>query len=277
MAAAVTGSAATVPSSALQAPASLQAPSYAESLKEIFVLREKVRDIHPALANLHPVAVAEGGKLLIFTPDESRRAYVLSATVPEPFPIPKGIRAAFPLNALEGKPACVVTPEIFGEPDGLVFVLHEFVHCTQWVTCETRLKEGLGVYRSAVQRNDGMWEIQHPFPYGDAAFTAAYSRMLQGLRSRDGAAVSEARAALRGSLDPDDLEYMVWQEWKEGWARFLENRVRQRVGLSENRGGEKPPFSRVTFYAGGDRLIESILHGDPGIDMEKTFRVIAGR
>lgn len=253
--------------------------SFAESLKQIFALREKIRDIHPALVNLYPVAVAQDGKLLIFSPDESRKEFVLSKTAPQPFPFPKGIRAAFPLEALGGKPACVVTPEVFDAPDGLVVVLHEFVHCTQWATCEMKLKEQLGVYRKAVEKKDFQWELQHPFPYADPAFEAAYGRMLAALAAGDEAAVRKARAELRRTLGSDDLEYMLWQEWKEGLARFLENRIRARLGHRENRGGVTPPFSRVTFYAGGDQLIAWINRSDPAAvaDFEKTFQAIASR
>jgi hypothetical protein len=86
-----------------------------------------------------------------------------------------------PLAFWNNRIACVVTGEVFGEPDGYVFIYHEFIHRAQWDCCEQKLKEGL--------------------------------------------------------------------------ARYLVNRLRDVVGLSENRGGENPPFTRVTFYSGGDKLI----------------------
>ena len=55
--------------------------------------------------------------------------------------------------------------------------------------------------------------------------------------------VMEKRAALRQSLSRDDREYMVWQEWKEGFARLIENRIRGRSELAENHGGAKSPLS----------------------------------
>jgi hypothetical protein len=48
---------------------------------------------------------------------------------------------------------------------------------------------------------------------------------------------------------------MTWQQWKEGFARFLENRMRNRLGLAENVGGATTPYDRLSFYYGGDRLI----------------------
>jgi hypothetical protein len=41
----------------------------------------------------------------------------------------------------------------------------------------------------------------------------------------------------------------------EGFARFLENRTRNRLGLAENTGGARTPYNRISFYYGGDRLI----------------------
>ena len=51
-----------------------------------------------------------------------------------------------PLAFWNNRIACVVTGEVFGEPDGYVFIYHEFIHCAQWDCCEQRLKEGLARY-----------------------------------------------------------------------------------------------------------------------------------
>ncbi|HSQ79184.1 MAG TPA: hypothetical protein VLN41_01185 [Candidatus Bathyarchaeia archaeon] len=245
-------------------------------LNRLFGLREKVRDLHPLLAKLYPVAVAKDKTLRIFTPDEAAKTYVLSKTVPEPFPIPEGIRAAFPLEALGGGPACVVTPEVFTQADGFVFILHEFVHCGQWATVEDKLKETLGLYRRAMEKKDYMWELQHPFPYDDARFVAAYGAMFAALRSGDGAGVRRSRTELAGLLSADDFDYMTWQEWKEGLARHIENAVRARVGLPPNNGGLERPYTRVTFYAGGDRLIGFLAQADTQVpaDLERTFAAL---
>jgi hypothetical protein len=250
--------------------------AYAESLREVFQLREKIKSIHPLLKDLHPVAIAEGEALLIFKPDETRKIYVLEARTPAPMPIPKGIRAAFPLEALGNKPACVVTGEVFDSREGYVLIFHEFVHCHQFLTCEQKLKERLSVYRRAMEKKDYMWELQHPFPYTDPAFEKTYRRLLQALDSDDEPAVLECRRGLRRVLPEEDYDYMVWQEWKEGLARFLENRIRVRLGLAENNNGVEGSFSRVSFYAAGDRMIRFLADRDVNIpsDIEKMFEEI---
>ncbi|HCS47997.1 MAG TPA: hypothetical protein DIW61_06965 [Candidatus Aminicenantes bacterium] len=252
------------------------ASAYAQCLREVFQLRERIKSIHPLLENLHPVAIAEGENLLIFKPDETRKVYGLALRTPAPMTIPNGIRAAFPLEALGNKPACVVTGEVFDSREGYVLIFHEFVHCHQFLTCEPILKERLLVYRRAIEKKDFMWELQHPFPYTDPAFDRIYRRLLKGLDSGDEAAVLETRRELRRILPEEDYEYMVWQEWKEGLARFLENRIRVRLGLAKNLGGRRGEFSRVSFYAAGDRMIRFLADRDMNIpsDIEKTFEAI---
>ncbi|MGB4528172.1 MAG: hypothetical protein WBI68_01060, partial [Bacillota bacterium] len=50
-----------------------------------------------------------------------------------------------------------------------------------------------------------------------------------------------------------------WQEWKEGFARYIENKIRAYLGLPLNLAGDliddSSPFTRVSFYAGGAMLI----------------------
>jgi hypothetical protein len=87
-----------------------------------------------------------------------------------------------------------------------------------------------------------------------------------------------SRRRLRETLDPDDWEYMVWQEWKEGLARYIENRIRDRLKLQGNPGGQEPPFERVTFYEGGSRLIAALGRREPGLlqDIEALFHRLYG-
>jgi hypothetical protein len=231
--------------------------SYTGSLQRIFDLHQSIRDLHPCLEKLYPVAIAEGDRIFIYTPDATEASYRLSEECPAPMPIPVGIRAAFPLG-LDGKIACVVTGEVFDDLAGYVTIFHEFVHCAQFETCEQRLKQSLGIWRKAQAANDFMWELNHPFPYDSPEVSAAYQAFLAAAE-RDGLVdVQAARRTLTGLLSVEDGEYMHWQEWKEGFARFIENTVRRKVSLPENHNGSELPLSRVSFYEGGARLIQVI-------------------
>lgn len=86
------------------------------------------------------------------------------------------------------------------------------------------------------------------------------------------------QAKLRQRLGKLEYEYLVWQEWKEGFARWPENQICGRLGLLPNQYGNEPPYSRVSFYAGGAILIEHLTSLGQGIsnDLEALFGQIRG-
>ncbi|MGZ4887093.1 MAG: hypothetical protein ACXVJK_04975 [Candidatus Aminicenantales bacterium] len=249
---------------------------YSAPLKKIFDLEVRFAPLHPALAKVYPVAVVENKTFYIFTPVPGDKQYRLVQTSPDTFNIPTGIRAAMPLAFWDNRMACVVTGEVFGQSDGYVFIFHEFVHCAQWDCCEQKLKEGMSIFREAMKTKNYMWELQYPFPYSGPAFTKIYPALFKAWDENDAAAAESLGATLNKALSPTEREYLTWQEWKEGLARYLENRMREVAGLPENKGGENPPFNRVTFYRGGDKLIRFLERRRPGIvnDLEKLYRAI---
>lgn len=247
------------------------------SLERLYSLQEKIRDIHPAFEALYPVAIVDHNRFFVYVPEPDQRTYRLTAEAPDDFHMPIGVRAAMPLGFWENRIACVVTPEVFAEPGGYAIIFHEFVHCYQWETCESRLKDSLGIYKEAMERKNYMWELEYPFPYGDAGFEQDYKDFLSALGAGDEARVLSVRKALRERLSREDWEYMTWQQWKEGTARFLENEVKARFGLTANKGGLGLPFTRVSFYAGGELLIRQLNKSDPGLagNIEALYHRIA--
>lgn len=253
------------------------AGKYSTPLQKIFDLHTRFAPLHPALGKVYPVAIIENKTFYVFEPAPGEKAYRLVKTAPDTFNIPTGVRAAMPLAFWDNRIACVVTGEVFGEPDGYVFIFHEFVHCAQWDCCEQKLKEGLSIFREAMKNKDYMWELQYPFSYSNPAFIETYSALFKAWNGNDAAAAKSLRAALNNALSRAEWEYLTWQEWKEGLARYLENRMRDAVGLSENRAGENPPFTRVTFYRGGDKLIRFLDRRQPGVvnDLEKLYWAVS--
>jgi hypothetical protein len=250
---------------------------YVASLDRLYDLQDKIRDIHPAFETLYPVAVIEQGRFFVYVPDPGRRTYELDKEAAEEFQIPIGVRAAMPLPFWENRMACVITPEIFAETGGYAVIFHEFVHCYQWGTCELRLKNSLRIYKTAMERKDFMWELQYPFPYGDEGIAADYRAVLEALVTEDEKRADSLREAIRDRLSPEAWEYMTWQEWKEGTARYLENEIKARLELPANRGGLEAPLTRVSFYAGGELLIRLLAKKDPRLvrDIEALYRRIA--
>lgn len=262
---------------------------YPAFLARIFEVQDRVASLHPCLEHLYPVAVAEGNELAVYDVNSSGRRYDFVARVRVPMTLPDKIRAAFPLEDFGGRMAYVVTGDAFSTIEGYVEIFHEFVHCYQFEQCENDLKQTLGVATKARAENDYMWEINYPFPYEDPRVCQEYSSLLELLesadpwlprnsalgsqKSADYEEVSRCRKALRDTLDGYAFEYMVWQEWKEGFARYIENRIRNRLGLPLNLGGRIPPFSRVSFYAGGAALIGFLADSQPEVvrDLRHLF------
>jgi hypothetical protein len=251
--------------------------TYLDHVNELILIHQQVLGINPALGQLYPVVIVEGDQLLIYDCDPDPSRYKFITSVPAPMPIPKGVRAAFQLEDYGGRIACVITPEVFDTPEGYVTILHEFVHCFQYETCEQALKSKLDIAQQAQEKGDFMWELQHPFPYEAGAFTRAYSRFFKAITQGDERGLALAREELYTYLGLHDFEYLVWQEWKEGFARWVENRLLKKLGLIENRGGLEPPFSRVAFYAGGAAYIDFLQTRDPHLvnDLEVLFTRMA--
>jgi len=239
--------------------------TYLEQLNELLPIHHKAAGFNPTLHKLYPVAVVLDEQFLIYDSDGDQVGYQFVKTAPVPMPIPKGVRAAFQLEAYGGQIACVVTPEVFDTPEGYVTILHEFVHCYQYETCEQALKGKLDIAWQAQEKGDFMWEIQHPFPYQAKSFITAYVDFFDAIEIGHEQKILELRHELRTDLGLHDYEYMLWQEWKEGFARWVENKLQHNLGLPVNHGGQSPPFSRVTFYAGGAAWIDFLHQNDPAL------------
>ncbi|MFZ6028350.1 MAG: hypothetical protein ACOYYS_11600 [Chloroflexota bacterium] len=249
---------------------------FAAGLSALCEAHQAVRSLHPALETLQPVAIVEGAQFLVYEAGLQGR-YALALETPVPMPVPAGVRAAFPLEAYGNRPVCVVTGEVFDEPHGLVTLLHEFIHCYQANTCELPLKQGLSIARQAVERGDYLWELNYPFPYADSLFVECYSALFRAQALDDFPAIQAVRQQLHAGIAPDALEYLHWQEWKEGLARYLENCMCRQLGLPENHYGNQQPYDRISFYEGGAAWIAALAHRDAGLlnDIEALFHRMA--
>jgi hypothetical protein len=166
--------------------------------------------------------------------------------------------------------------EVFDELDGYVTILHEFVHCYQFITCEAGLKQELMVAKQSVAAGDMLWEIQYEFPYEDPEFTILFERFISSISVGDLAMTDELQRDLKSILSKPDYEYLVWQEWKEGFARYIENRIQETLGLPLNNGGIEQPYKRVSFYPAGAGYIDLITREDSEVigNLPTLFRRI---
>ncbi len=242
----------------------------ASGLRRLEELHKSAKDIHPVLEKLQPVAVINGDDLLIFDEDPAAGSYKFIKKVPAPFPMNEGIRASFPLAEYDNKPVCVTGRDAFNTAGGMAVILHEFVHCAQYNSVEQEIKSDLEIYKTAMERKEYSWEINHPFPF-DSLFLTDYKLFVDALSAGDRVRAGEYRNKIKGILNNIDFEYLIWQEWKEGFARYIENEIRAKAGAKENTGGKDFPRDRVVFYYGGSRFIKFLISEDPGGKNQSQF------
>lgn len=250
---------------------------YREDLARIVSHQKRLKSIHPVLEELYPVTIVENNHFYVFDVDDGGD-YVPVADCPAPMPVPDGVRAAFQIACYDNRTACVVTPDVFEESFGYATIFHEFIHCHQAGTVEPVLRQDLPLAQKALEEEDYMWEINYPFPY-EGDFETVYAGFIKAAEEGDRAAAAGYRNELDEMLDDYDYQYMVWQEWKEGFALFLENRIRKEMGLERNKVGRRRPFNRTVFYAGGEAWIALLGEDDPMLltDLEALFdRMMSG-
>jgi hypothetical protein len=244
-----------------------------DGLNKIFEIQENIKDIHPFIEKLFPVTVAENNKIFIFEPELKEKKYVFVKEANAPLEIPRGARSAFLLECYKNKVSCVITSEAFDNPFGYVAIFHEFMHCMQYELCEIRIKNNLKIFQKAILEKNFNWELDYPFPYNNLEFENAYSSFLKSVYDKNFEDISKNRKLLRKILNYEDFEYMVIQEWKEGFARFIENKISERLGFKENRYGSVKPFTRISFYVGGEGYIKFLtaIEPDLAVEIEKLF------
>ena len=140
------------------------------SINGILEIHGKIMGISKSLEQLYPIAVVEDNVFYVFDLDKSNEKYEYKMEYISKMDIPKGVLAAFPLGSYNNKISAVVSSIAFDNIEGYVFIFHEFVHCFQFNGPEMEIKRKLTVAKEAMEKNDYMWELNHPFPYENDIF-----------------------------------------------------------------------------------------------------------
>jgi hypothetical protein len=238
------------------------------SLEQIVELHKEIKDIDRSLGKLYPVAVIENGVYFLFDLDESGEKYEFKMEYPYDGSVGKGIRAAFVLEFYEMKAAAIISEEAFETLEEWIVIFHEFVHCFQISEGSFDLRQTLAISREAWEKRDFMWELNHPFPYTNENFINKTKELDNGYD------IGKYHNEMKAELSEKDFEYMIWQEWQEGYARYIENLVRERFGLNKISTPLAPPLERVVFYEIGSRHIETLIRNDTGLkgDIKALFQ-----
>ena len=246
---------------------------FIEELRKIEKLHLEIAGIHRALGKLSPVAVVTPAenRITIYDVNPSGH-YECVAEKTASFPLPDRIEAAFPLEFYDpSKSCCIVSENVFEDKNSFVTVFHEFVHCYQFATCELKIKSSLLI---AKKYPDSMWEINHPFPYTEAFFVNAFGEVKNAVEYSYSARLVEVFRSMKSRLQQTDYEYLIWQMWKEGLARYVENCIREKYGLDKNTCGSQLPYDRISMYYLGELLISYLRKKNEAVveDIEALYR-----
>ena len=244
-------------------------------MKKIIQLHKDIKHLDKSLIVLHPIAVVRDNIFYVFDIDEYGENYqfILEKENPVPMPIPEDVLAAFPLDFYENKSVAVIGENILNVPNNYVFLFHEFVHCYVGDNYEASIRKNLTIEKQQREANNMMWELNYQFPYDDDVFIEMTVKLNNASDDVKYETYINYHKAMKSYLSVTDFEYMVWQEWKEGFARYVENLIREKIGMEKNRNVLSQPFDRVTFYEIGSSYIDLLLKQDSELkeDVEKLF------
>ncbi len=235
---------------------------WTESLRN--TVHSQIKHLDFSLESLHPIAIVKNKTFYIFDYNRTKTIYelVYEKQLPD-IQIPEKVLASFPLDFYNGKPAAVISEDALESLEKQVFIFHEFIHCFQYNNGEQPIKETLEIYKMYKNENNYMWEINHPFPYENADFVRIAVSLADNYKADDEQSIINSYKEFRNILPAVDYEYLIWQEWKEGYARFVENNIRSFLEIELNDTPKIEPFDRSLFYWTGSHhihLIKNIQH-----------------
>ncbi len=236
--------------------------TFIKKLNQLDTLKQKAQTIHPVWKNYYPVTIAHKDDYYIFQYRDSV-GWELVKKVHQPGQVPKHIQAAFPMSFWENRMSCVIDPSVLQSVDNELVIFHEFVHCYQWDTCEVPIKNSLKIYQTAMQKQDWMWELNYPFPYEKPEFQKLYKEMIDATLLDNKELAQNYRTKIKMLLTNEQWEYLCWQEFKEGSARWLENKLRLAYGYNKKESKMNGDWDRTIFYEGGSRIIEMFVTKKP--------------
>lgn len=249
--------------------------TFLEQINELQELQKDLVSIHPLFREHYPVVVAYETLLYIYDYSSKTKQYEWVKTVPDDLNIPDECLAAFPVHHMDERICAVVTDAAFQNFEQKVFLFHEFVHCYVYEQYRD-IGDRLEIKRRMEQIKRVTWELDYEFPYDNEIVTERINSLLSALKSKDLLQVKAARLALFNSLSEEQGEYFNWLEWNEGYARYMENRIRVKLGLDMNHLGDSAPFNRLVFYECGSEYISLLVNEQPDLhtDLEQLFETI---
>jgi hypothetical protein len=200
----------------------------------IIKMHDNVKNIHVSLEKLYTITVINDGYFFVFDINETGNKYEFKLKAKTPMPISGDILAAFSLDFYHMKPSAVISKNILENQNNNIFIFHEFVHCFQMENGEFDIRKELLIEKQEMAKNNYSWEINFPFPYNNEYFINKTMELSGYFINNSYENVVNYHRDMKAYLREVEFEYMIWQEWKEGFARYVENLIRKELGLQLN-------------------------------------------
>jgi hypothetical protein len=242
-------------------------------MDEIIKLHNNIKEIHESLKYFYPIAVVNNEYFFIFDLNKMGMKYEFKQKIPSNMSDKIEWLASFPLESYGMKPVAIIGKNILENRENYPSIFHEFVHCFQWNNGEQNIRQGLTVQRQEMKKNNYSWELNYPFPYEDNYFIEKTIALNEFFAKDDYINIINFHKDMKMYLSETEYEYMVWQEWKEGFARYIENLIRAELKMKQVAKVLAPPFNRTCFYAIGSKYIAMILNRENVLsnDIEQLF------
>jgi hypothetical protein len=236
-------------------------------IDNIIKMHDNVKNIHTSLEKLYPITVINNGYFFVFDINEAGNKYEFKFKTETPMPISGDILAAFSLDFYHMKPSAVISKNILENQNNYINIFHEFVHCFQMGNGEFDIRKELLIEKQEMEKNNYSWEINFPFPYNNEYFINKTMELSDYFINNGYENVVNYHRDMKTYLQKVEYEYMIWQEWKEGFARYVENLIRKELGLQLNTNVLRQPFDRVHFYEIGNKYIEMLVKNDKELNI----------
>jgi len=241
-------------------------------MDSIIKMHNAVKNIHVSLEKLYPITIIDDGWFYVFDKNENGDKYEFMRKVKTSIVVFSEILTAFHLNFYDMKPSVVISKNMLGNPGNNILVLHEFVHCFQLENGAVEIRNGLSIHNQKIANNYN-WEVDFPFPFKNQYFIDKTTELSACFAKGNYDYTEVYRNCMRAYLHKAEYEYLIWQEWKEGYARYVENLIRKELRLQLNSNILIPPFGKVHLFEIGSKYIEILVEKEKGFndDIVKLF------
>ncbi len=212
---------------------------------------KKINKLYPFFNKLYPIGIAEFNTISIYEYNEITNRYEYAKKVTMKKNFSDRTAASFPVQEFKYKACCILGKEIVKSKINMIYVFHEFVHCYQYENYEMLIKKELNIDKM-------MWDIYYNFDYSNKYFIKYYLKSVLLLEQNMVNDSILMKQELFEKLNLNDIKYITFYEWKEGYARYYENTIRKDFGIKENHYYNYPNLDSTIFYEYGSLYFNAI-------------------